>query len=122
MYINLKIEITNEDIDDIVCTALEGGITYWCNKCNVVGDYRGEWAHEQISHGGKLILFDDESGDTHVLTKDKLIFGIERFIEDYSGKPYMDIINCGKIDTCQVDAVIADIIVQIAIFGEVVYG
>ena len=28
----LEINVTQEDIDDIVTTAMEGGINYWCKK------------------------------------------------------------------------------------------
>ena len=30
--VNLQIVVTQEDIDDIMVTALEGGINYWCGK------------------------------------------------------------------------------------------
>jgi len=43
----LEINVTQEDIDDIVTTALEGGINYWCGKVEVDGDYLGEYASEQ---------------------------------------------------------------------------
>ena len=33
-----NIIITKDDIDDIMSTALEGGITYWCDRCSVVGN------------------------------------------------------------------------------------
>ena len=59
----LKIDITTEDIDDIMCSALEGGITYWCCRAEVVGDYLGDFASEQISRGGTLLLHDAEEDD-----------------------------------------------------------
>lgn len=37
--VTLEIVLTQEDIDDIMCGALEGGITYWCDEAKVVGDY-----------------------------------------------------------------------------------
>lgn len=37
--VELEVNVTQEDIDDIVTTALEGGINYWCRKAEVVGDY-----------------------------------------------------------------------------------
>ena len=39
--VTLEIVLTQEDIDDIMCGALEGGITYWCDEAKVVGDYLG---------------------------------------------------------------------------------
>lgn len=54
--VTLEIVLTQEDIDDIMCGALEGGITYWCDEAKVVGDYLGEYGSEQIARGGKLRL------------------------------------------------------------------
>ncbi len=58
MEITIKktFNITDEQLDDIMCTALEGGITYWCDEAKVVGDYLGEYAHEQIARGGQPIM------------------------------------------------------------------
>ena len=47
--VELEVNVSQEDIDDIVTIALEGGINYWCRKAEVVGDYLGEYASEQIS-------------------------------------------------------------------------
>ena len=121
----LKIEITlsisDEDIDDIMCAALEGGITYWCREARVVGDYLGEYASEQISRGGELILFDSESDDEYTLTKQKLLNGIrlaisDRYYEDYKWW------NSNGIDTCNVDADVAGVIIQLALFEDIIYG
>lgn len=35
----LEIVLTQEDIDDIMCGALEGGINYWCDEAKVMGGY-----------------------------------------------------------------------------------
>ena len=35
---SVTFKVLDEDIDDIMCTALEGGITYWCNRAEIVGD------------------------------------------------------------------------------------
>ena len=59
-----------------MCTALEGGINYWCCKAEVVGEYLGEYASEQISRGGELKLYDAEEDEVYTLTLDKLLKGI----------------------------------------------
>lgn len=128
--ININVEIKDQDIDDIVCTALEGGINYWCNSAQI-GEktYYGKYASDQISRGGTLIIYVDEpfeEQETYTLTKAKLINGITQYLKD----PVMskDILTRGKekgifeIDCCQVDAVVADIIIQYALFGEEIYG
>ena len=32
LNVSFAVVVTPEDIDDIMCAALEGGITYWCNR------------------------------------------------------------------------------------------
>lgn len=54
----MKIDVKQQDIDDIMAAALEGGINYWCYKAEVIGDYLGEYASDQISRGGKLKLYE----------------------------------------------------------------
>lgn len=129
----LAVEVTDEDIDDIVCTALEGGITYWADEAKVMGEYLGEYGHEQIARGGQLKIhtmepFDDEETEDYLLDKEKLLAGLKMYLENPE-KPYD--ITCvnhlrGKteviLDTCQVDGVVADMIVQYALFGEQIYG
>ena len=44
----LDVRVSNEDIDDIMVSALEGGINYWCRKAEVKGEYLGEYASDQI--------------------------------------------------------------------------
>ena len=116
-----NIVVTEEDIDDIMCSALEGGITYWANAARVVGEYRGEYASEQISRGGSLLISDAEGDSEYLLTRDNLLKGIKLAIE---GKYYASYDWCdGKtLDTCQIDADVADAIVQLALFNEVIYG
>lgn len=116
--VKLNILLTNQDIDDIMCTALEGGINYWCGKAKVVGKYLGDYASEQISRDGTLKLYDAESGEEFELTKEKFIKGLTKFLED--GRS--DLISQGVIDTCCLDACDADAIIQYALFDEVVYG
>ena len=116
-----QIKVTQEDIDDIMCSALEGGITYWCRKAEVVGDYLGEYASEQISRGGTLLLYDAEEDEVYDLDLPNLLNGIK---QAYEGNWFAEYGWCdGKtIDTCQVDAEVADVIVQLALFDEVIFG
>lgn len=116
--------VTNQDIDDIMATALEGGITYWCDRAVVVGDYYGEYASEQISRDGILLLSDFEGEDIYDLNKAIFLMGLESYLND-PDKPYdiMEDTADGKgIDTCMVDGVVADMIIQYSIFGEVIYA
>ncbi len=115
-----EVKVTGEDIDDIMVGALEGGITYWCRKAEVVGDYLGEYASDQISRGGELILFDSDGEWKHTLNKEKFLKGLRMYFENKG--PYEIRDGNGGIDCCLVDAVVADMIIQYAIFDDVIYG
>lgn len=122
--VKLQLSITDEDIDDIMAVALEGGINYWCDEAEVEGDYLGTYANEQISRGGRLLLHDMEEDEYRILTRESFIDGVVEYLQN--PHPY-DILDGDdgrfvKIDTCQCDAVVCDMIIQYAIFGEVTYG
>lgn len=119
--INKKYTVTPQDIDDIMVAALEGGIGYWCRKATVVGDYLGEYASEQISRGGSLILYDAESSDHWELNLEKLLNGIQKTIEDGWFDDYDWYVD-GELDCCQIDAEVADTIVQFALFDDIIFG
>lgn len=121
--VETEILLTQEDIDDIMCGALEGGITYWCCEVEVCGEFLGEYSHEQIARGGALKLYDREEDKIYELTKEKFLKGVELWAMNPVG------CNCleqkdGKLrfDCCNADAVVCDAIVQYALFGDVIYG
>ena len=113
-----------------MCSALEGGITYWCDSARVQKDKRvAPWGHEQIARGGELKIhvcepFDDEDTEWYTLNKEKFMKGLEMYLhdpryecleKDVSNKYY-------TIDTTCIDAGCADTIIQYALFGEEVFG
>lgn len=111
-----EVAVTAQDIDDIICTAFEGGITYWCYKAEVVGGkYLGQYASDQISRGGKLKLYvrdyDEQEESTFEFGLDDLLFGIEMYVNKH-----------GKFDIDECDAEVADSIIQYTIFKELVFG
>lgn len=119
-----QIIVTDEDIDDIMVGALEGGINYWCSEAEIAGEYLGEYASDQISRGGELIIHDSEAGKKYKLDKSKIIDGIRRAYEEgYGNYGYgQRWIDGDEIDCCNVDGPLADVIVQLALFGEVRYA
>lgn len=114
----IEVNLTQQDIDDIMVTALEGGINYWCRKAKVVGEYLGEYASEQISRGGSLTLYDAESGDKWELTLEKFLNGVKLYFEQGCHVQVED----NSIDAGDIDANDADCIVQFALFEKVVFG
>ena len=138
MTINVPITLTPEDINDIICTAIEGGITYWCESYMGYGDGKSpigqdiNYDYEWLGFGGYLTLEEDKSeldsenfdgdgnykytGMTHRLDLDLFKAGLEKWISSQTFKP-------GEaFDIGDIDAGDADSIVQYAIFGELKYG
>ena len=112
-------EISGQDIDDIMSAALDGGITYWCAKAEVVEEYLGEYASDQISRGGSLLLYDIEDGNSFELTLEKFLNGLQLWVENIRS---FSLAFDGRLDMDEIDADVADAIVQYALFNEIVYG
>lgn len=118
--VNFAIRLTEEDIDDIMCSALEGGICYWACEAEVLGAYFGTYASEQIARGGTLLIHDAESDDCWDLTLEKFLEGVKLWYT--TGMAGNAIHADGTLDTYDIDGAAADTIVQLALFGELVFG
>lgn len=124
LEISFNVLIIDEDIDDIMVSALEGGINHWCAEAKVQGEYLGEFASDQISRGGTLLLYDVEKRKYEELTKEKFLAGMKRYLEH---PIYEDTIYSGThegrylLDCTLIDAPVSDMIIQYALFGEIVY-
>ena len=122
----IKIHLTQQDVDDIMVSALEGGICYWCDRVTVEGEYLGEYASEQISRGGMLKVhvtepFDDQDTEWYELGIEKFTQGFRLWLEN-SGDSYGAVSCDGKVDCGEIDAECADAIIQYALFGEIIFG
>lgn len=107
--------VTREMVDDILTTAFEGGINYWCTKVGVTApdDLDVTYASELLSHGVDMDIY-CEDGEVYQLTLSKFILGLQDACKHYGwslSRLYDDH-----------DAEIADVVVQYALFTEVVYG
>ncbi len=122
VQLQIEANLTQQDIDDIMVGALEGGITYWCSSAEVVGgEYLGEYASDQISRGGSLMLYDAESSDKWELTLEKFLNGVKLWLQNGDDR-YHALQKDGTLDTGEIDGEMADLIVQYALFGELVFG
>ena len=123
LKIEFEVVVTNEDIDDIMCSALEGGITYWCCNAEVIGEYLGEYGSEQISRGGKLRLYDSEEDKAYELTRGKFMKGLKMYFAKQIAGGFLDSTGHGLcLDPGYADAFTADAIIQYALFDDVIYG
>ena len=119
--VEIRVELTQQDIDDIMVAALEGGINYWCDEAAVEGgEYLGKYVSDQISTGGTLLLHDTDEDAYRKLDLEKFLKGFKLWLEN--GGDQYGAVQGHEVDCCNIDAGCADEIVQYALFGEVVYG
>lgn len=121
--IQVEIEIEEQTLEDLVVTAIEGGINYWALLHNEIeGFYAEEDPQESTSivvwhrlRDGKPVGFSDQEedeGEIWALTLEKLLNGIKINAEK---RPFDSNLE-------NMDAVTADCIFQYALFGDIIYG
>ena len=135
MKLNVQIELRPEDINDILCTAFEGGVDYWCS--GIVGrdgdlaqlpmNQMGiEYEYEHVGYGGKLEVYVKSNNNTAmILDLENFQSGLQKWIDKNpdSVEVHHDYRNkYTTLDIGNIDAGDADCIVQYALFGELVYG
>ncbi|MBP02361.1 MAG: hypothetical protein CMM25_06095 [Rhodospirillaceae bacterium] len=129
--VNIEVKITSAEIDHIICTAIEGGINYWCESYyGSGGDFsllpenqvamKYEWEH--LVYGGYLTM-DEDGNIEHKLDQESFMKGLQMWIDKHPSS--VDIVSLPNkyttINTGQIDADDADCIVQYALFGELKY-
>ena len=144
----ITIKITKEDVVDILSSVI-GGIGYWgeivpndrqCEEAekwlreNAEPDYDdGEICYEeivaQILFDGKSITVQDIEDDQESwLSLSNLSYGIRKafqggYYSDYNWLvPDGDGSNKWHLEPYQIDAEVADVIIQLSVLGEIVYG
>lgn len=125
IIVSIPVTVTDNDIDDIMCTVLEGGITYWCGRVEVPSKCKGDcdYASEYISCGGTLKIYAED--DCFDLDKDKFLDGLTLWLSKigYWKRPrYIYITDKAYLRVENIDAIEADQIIQYALFGEIVYS
>ena len=144
----ITIKITKEDVVDILSSAI-GGIDYWSKIIPNDWQYReakrwllenaepdcddGEICYEeivaQILFDGKSVMVRDiEYDQEHWLSLSDLSNGIRKAFQGgyYSDHNWLvpdgDGSDKWHLETLQIDAEVSDVIIQLAVWDEVVYG
>lgn len=107
--IEKKITVTDENVTDIMESALQG-ITYWAGEAHIMGlkdKDEGMWTSEAITKGYHVRIWDSEEEKWRQLTFTKFLKGLKM----------MD-----NLDIESYDMVDADMIIQFALFGKQVYA
>lgn len=142
----IQVKITKEDVSDIICSAVNGGVGYLAAVSADDNDYSEAKKHlveqgadlkdvcfeevfAQILFDGKeLEVTDIEKDETYLLSLEKLFIGLRAAIEEGYYSHYNWFVPDGdglgewQLNCCQIDSEVADIIVQFSLFGEVLFG
>lgn len=129
LVVPFAVRVSRKDVADILCTAFEGGSTYWLRRVDEVRLVGAEGAYKSDvpSCGGALRLrFDDpkqEEGNgkgRFTLRLDDVLRGIGLAMGPWreNGSGYSLAQICGD----EADAETADVVLQMAVFGEVIFG
>lgn len=103
----IKVKISDDDLYNILDAAFYSGISYWCDLVEVINPVQGaKYLGEHVTGGGTLKLQDDDGG-SHWLTKAKMLKGLSLY---------------DNHDFDSFDAGDADCVVQLALFGQIIYG
>tara|TARA_R100000234_G_scaffold38340_1_gene22692 strand:- start:12837 stop:13238 length:402 start_codon:yes stop_codon:yes gene_type:complete len=131
LNIILDIKLSVEDVIDLLCTAFEGGVEYWCESVRGIGGdtsklpkgrSKVQYEYEWLAIGGDLEIGVD--GEIHTLTEAMFKNGMQMWlyknnnvetVYDYARKKRV-------LDIGNIDAGDADNIIQYALFGKLVYG
>lgn len=107
-------------LQDLLVTAVEGGIDYWANFQSIVkitkeDDYIGWW-YESVN-----II--DEDNESYVINHETIVKGINLLVKRNAERDKALILaNRTNGDEGDFDALDADKIVQFGLFGELVYA
>jgi hypothetical protein len=113
---------TDEMVDEVLTTALEGGINYWVRSVRLIGTptskstlFPGEepFLSECLTKGCTIAVTDTD-GEERILTRAKMRAGIRRASQHFG-------LTCEDFHE-QHDATMADVAVQLGLLGEIVYG
>ena len=126
-YIEVKatVRIPHEKIQDLIVTAVEGGSNYWA-KFVFPTDYKEKYgSYEQIPfEDGNIEVYDVETekllGYLNIATV-KVGLQLMANRKDMTGKP-VPARHFKNLATDNEDAETADVFMQLAVIGEIVYG
>lgn len=126
-YIEVKatVRIPREKIENLIVTAIEGGSNYWAQF-----KFPDEWKEKYKSYAqipfqsGEIEVFDVETGKLlGVLNQATLKTGLQLMADrkDVKGKQ-VPARHFKALATDSEDAETADVFLQLAVMGEIIYG
>ena len=122
MKFNIEVEITNEQIENLIVSAFEGGSSYWMvyDVNPIIKDFKwnsSEYAAQIINGDVEINVYDAENPDDLLgrLNTHTILTGLKTMCKDYPTH-FTDIINDN------IDADTGDVFMQCAVMNDVVFG
>lgn len=123
--VTTRVRIPSEKINDLISTAVEGGSNYWA-EFQFPKNWKNKYeSYEQIPlKGGEIKVFDCETGELlGILNRATAQVGLQLMADcrDVKGKQIPSR-HFKNLATDNEDAETADVFVQLAALGEIVFG
>ena len=125
LTVTVTAEITPQFLFDVFITACEGGVNYWTDIANY--HWRNDRDGSDDLEGFSALLLDWNSGEKHSVDFGVIATGLERIAAGgiaYLNEPSRQaIVNAILTDDAgEIDATLADLVVQAGLFDQIVYG
>lgn len=102
--VKIRVEVTSDDVENIMDLAMRGS-SYWCNEAYTEGlEFR---VSEALQNGKRIRIHDLEEDRWYILT-------LKKFLNGVSKMPRHDFYNYDIYD--------AEHVLQLALFGKLIYG
>lgn len=120
--LKLEVEVPNQNLYDVLTTAVEGGIRYWLNDL----DFKHVNVKRDKNLNVLLVSFvGDEDGKTYLITPEAIISAAQVILSN-KVRVRKDIVaqitSISSQDDYDIDAQAADVLFQVAAFGDIIYG
>ena len=115
----VNIENKDEEIVDALVASFEGGSNYWYNlpDLSMVKKIKDKAMSERITlsalDGAVIPVYDLEDEDEHLgdISKENIERGVALYLQDY-----------GSLQADEMDASDSDVLLQLIVMGEIVFG
>lgn len=122
MEIETKISISEGEIENLICDALEGGANYWYFIEKREGDPKLEFYETPLREGCALYISDKKADDPRIKPENAVKLdraAVEKGLQimaNQEKRHFADFISGNY------DGTTADVFLQCCIFGDVIYG
>ncbi len=122
LTIIVPIEIKRQDIEDLIVSAIEGGIGYWCREIKKKDSEK--WAGSYLGLTLTIVEAVDDNNPTddeeHIL--DLTQINLTQVMEGLTTMAKISPGHFGDFIADNADAITADAFIQATLFGEIRYG